>query len=151
MVGFGTLKQQQLAQCPPKTSIHPELQNISAPHIQSFDSLFSNDALLQKAILDIPKTTVFDNMELPISQRNKIEFWVANATVAKPMMTKLIYPAECRERGVSYKATMQIKLCWRVNDGPVIEEVRGLGSLPVMVRVSFFSSVIYISHLQISC
>jgi DNA-directed RNA polymerase I subunit RPA2 len=35
---------------------------------------------------------------------------------------------------VSYRGRLQARLCWRVNDGAINEEVRELGLLPIMVR-----------------
>ena len=49
-------------------------------------------------------------------------------------LNRLIYPRECRERGVSYKAKMQMTLSYTVNGGPEQEEVRSLGMMPVMVK-----------------
>ena len=50
--------------------------------------------------------------------------------------SKLLYPYECRERGITYKSKMQAKFCWTVNDGPENSEIKNLGYLPIMVRVS---------------
>lgn len=62
-------------------------------------------------------------------------------TVGKPTLESnsgglndILSPAECRGRGISYKAKMQAKLNWRVNGAGIQMEVRNLGSLPVMVR-----------------
>jgi len=43
---------------------------------------------------------------------------------------------KCRERGITYKSKMQAKFCWTVNDGPENSEIKNLGYLPIMVRVS---------------
>ncbi|KAI8613271.1 hypothetical protein BC830DRAFT_1170381 [Chytriomyces sp. MP71] len=66
--------------------------------------------------------------------------WFSAVTVAKPQIEagrglgQSMYPAECRERGISYKSKMQAKLCWSVNNGPVISDPRSLGHLPIMIR-----------------
>jgi len=61
--------------------------------------------------------------------------------VSKPMLadrvraaTKLIYPGECRERGVTYKGRMTVELCFSVNDGPIQTDNRIVGSMPIMTK-----------------
>ncbi|KAI8915924.1 hypothetical protein EDD86DRAFT_197201 [Gorgonomyces haynaldii] len=102
---------------------YPALERVSHPHLESFNQMLS---LLDLAVQDIPHLFVF-------SSNQKIELWVSNVTIAKPMNVSLVYPAECRQRGMSYKAKMQAKLCWRVNDGPIMNQVKPLGQLPIMV------------------
>jgi DNA-directed RNA polymerase I subunit RPA2 len=74
-----------------------------------------------------------------------MQVWLSGVSVGKPLIDSNkaglfppLYPSECRERGISYKAKMQGKLNWRVNNGPIITEVRSFGSLPIMVRVITF-------------
>lgn len=69
--------------------------------------------------------------------------WISGLTVGKPLsesnsggLNDILSPAECRGRGISYKAKMQAKLNWRVNGAGIQMEVRNLGSLPIMVRSS---------------
>jgi len=33
---------------------------------------------------------------------------------------------------------MQLKICYTINDGPVQEEVKHMGGLPIMVKVRVF-------------
>jgi DNA-directed RNA polymerase I subunit RPA2 len=68
--------------------------------------------------------------------------WVGSLTIGKPAietgksaLSAVLYPSECRERGITYRAKMQAKICWRVNEGPVQSDTRSLGSLPILVRV----------------
>ncbi|KAI8893711.1 hypothetical protein BC833DRAFT_624620 [Globomyces pollinis-pini] len=141
---FRTLERTKEALSPSSKSHHyPALAAISGPHIESFNAMFNNGAapgLLDLAVLDIPHVHVFDGQKGdPLDNRNKVEFWLSNPTVAKPVidgkkaLQTLLYPSECRERGVSYTAKMQIKLNWRVNGGATNSEVRPLGKLPIMV------------------
>ncbi|KAJ3155037.1 hypothetical protein HDU89_007227 [Geranomyces variabilis] len=142
---FLTLDRQNDAINPSKARSHyPELAKLSAPHVESFNSLFvyggASSGLLDRAVLDIGKRTVFDG-RTGESNRNKLEMWLSNVSVGKPvleggsgMMSNQLFPGECRERGISYKGMMQCRLNWRVNDGPVTTEVKSLGKLPVMVR-----------------
>ncbi len=68
--------------------------------------------------------------------------WLSNPTVSRPVIQDqkgviqtTLYPFECRERGISYKAKLQVKVHWTINDGPVQSEVRSFGYLPIMVKV----------------
>lgn len=138
MPGFNTLQAQKDAISPPVALTLPHIHSLAKPHIESFNSLFENNGLglLEKATTDIPKVTVFDGLpESELKDRKKLVMWISNPTVAKPMQSDLLYPAECRERGISYKAKMEAKLNWRVDDGPINSQVQSLGYLPVMVKV----------------
>ncbi|KAI8819166.1 uncharacterized protein EV422DRAFT_588918 [Fimicolochytrium jonesii] len=142
---FHTLDRQQAAVYPSKTRPqYPELAKLSAPHVESFNSLFAHgtasSGLLDRAVQDIGKRVVFDGKPGE-SGRNKIELWLSSVSVGKPVIeaggggvSNQLFPSECRERGMSYKSVMQVRLNWRVNGGTVQSEVRSLGKLPVMVR-----------------
>jgi DNA-directed RNA polymerase I subunit RPA2 len=98
------------------------------PQIESFDSLFEQ-LLLKTALEDIPHVAVF-------GLEAKLTLWVTNPVVAKPMLLDLYYPAECRERGITYKAKMQATLNWRLADGKINCKVIEMGHLPIMVKSS---------------
>ena len=138
---FKTLERQKDALDPPAKPSYPELQKIALPHIQSFNSLFPSKGrvgLLETAIADIPKCVVFDGeSSMLVQERSKVEFWLSEPSLAKPVSNVLVYPSECRERGTSYQAAFSIKLNWRINGGPTVSEIRPLGNLPVMVKVCF--------------
>ncbi|TPX47723.1 DNA-directed RNA polymerase [Synchytrium endobioticum] len=129
------------------------LAALSRPHIDSFNALFQwgtgNDAgLLEKAVQGIPQKVLFDTDISVYGQihergRNRLKMWIGSVTLPKPILPgskgslgKPVFPAECRERGISYKAPMQVKICWSVNDGPTQSEVKLAGQLPIMVRSS---------------
>ncbi|TPX42598.1 DNA-directed RNA polymerase [Synchytrium endobioticum] len=122
-----------------------------------------NDAgLLEKAVQGIPQKVLFDTDISVYGQihergRNRLKnphqsltlsayvtlVWIGSVTLPKPILPgskgslgKPVFPAECRERGISYKAPMQVKICWSVNDGPTQSEVKLAGQLPIMVRSS---------------
>ncbi|KAJ3010105.1 hypothetical protein HKX48_007581 [Thoreauomyces humboldtii] len=142
---FHTLDRQHHAILPSKTRPqYPELAKLSAPHVESFNSLFtfggSSTGLLDKAVTDIGRRVVFDGRPGD-KGRNKLEVWLTNVSVGKPviengtgLVSNQMFPSECRERGMSYKGIMQARLNWRVNNGPVQTEMKSLGKLPVMVR-----------------
>ncbi|KAJ3289897.1 hypothetical protein HK104_007149 [Borealophlyctis nickersoniae] len=141
---FKPIARQYEGRFPSRTQPHnPKLAKLSAPHVESFNSLFTyggGSGLLEKAVNDIGKRVIFDGKPGDVSQ-NKLEIWLSNVAVGKPavegtrgaVQTQL-YPSECRERGISYKARLQARLHWRVNGGPPQVENKSLGMLPVMVR-----------------
>lgn len=51
----------------------------------------------------------------------------------KTTLNRRTYPAECRERMVSYRARLILKFKYSVNDGPEETETREAGLLPVML------------------
>ncbi|KAJ3076254.1 hypothetical protein HDU98_004867 [Podochytrium sp. JEL0797] len=129
---------------------HARTAALSAPHVESYNTIFNfggpgSDGLLDRAIKDIGSKVVFDGNTLApganLKSMNKLEIWWSQALVGKPQIETskssvpiTLYPSECRERGVSYKATMKGKLNWSINGGPVQSDFRNLGHLPIMVR-----------------
>lgn len=73
---------------------------------------------------------------------NRLRFWIEDVQVGKPMLpdkeqrslNRFVLPAECRERGVTYKGRMTCKFVWSVNGGQPRTETRQLGGLPIMVK-----------------
>ena len=39
---------------------------------------------------------------------------------------------------------MQLKICYTINDGPVQEEVKHMGGLPIMVKVRMFCRFLFV-------
>ncbi|KAJ3116756.1 hypothetical protein HK100_000981 [Physocladia obscura] len=139
---FHTLTRQAQAKRPSQAKPHyPRTAALSAPHIESYNSMFlfgsgaTVEGLLDKGLRDIGVKSVFVG-------KDKLEVWISNLVVGKPLLhtshaaTSVIYPSECRERGISYTAKLQGKLNWRVNGGPTMSEPRSFGDMPVMVRSS---------------
>ncbi|ORX84247.1 beta and beta-prime subunits of DNA dependent RNA-polymerase [Anaeromyces robustus] len=145
---FHTLEREREFKFPSKTGSNAEeLQKLSEPHVESFNAIFhvegSKDGkgLLDRAVEDISPCVIFDGKDSNGSKGNKLKFWIEEVNVGKPSVmcdghSKLLYPYECRERGITYKSKMQAKFCWTVNDGPENSEVKNLGYLPIMVRSS---------------
>ncbi|KAI8846540.1 DNA-directed RNA polymerase I subunit RPA2 [Chytridium lagenaria] len=147
---FNTLEWNQLARHPSKTRPHhPILAKVSAPHVDSFNSIFFHGSvggatgLLDLAVKDIQSKVIFDGDQSMLSQsmdgRNKIEMWIESVSVAKPVLesgraASPVLPSECRERRLTYRGKIQAKLCWKVNGGTEQTEVRTLGFMPIMVR-----------------
>ncbi|KAI9313527.1 hypothetical protein BX666DRAFT_1977413 [Dichotomocladium elegans] len=151
---FNTLERERMFREPSSTEFGvPLLQEVTLPHIESFNSLteFGNtgEGLLNYAIKDIGSVSVFDYTPndahvaadgTPLG--HKITFWVEDPKISMPTVSnkdaysinRRIYPSQCREGLNTYSGTLSIKLCWRVDDGPVTSEIRDLGLLPIMVR-----------------
>lgn len=131
---------------------HPELANVSLPHVESFNSIFTNKnipnslGLLDSAVENLTKKVIFHSVNddtTDINQRNKLELWVSDVTVGKPQVENskgavqtILYPSECRERGTTYRAIMQARFNYRVNNGPIQSEIKSFGKIPIMVRSS---------------
>ncbi|KAF9584296.1 DNA-directed RNA polymerase I subunit rpa2 [Lunasporangiospora selenospora] len=141
---FNTLERERIFKNPSDKSFQtPALQELVAPHIESFNALmdFGNKTgLLDLALQDIGPKAVFDKKDGGLG--NKLTFWVDEIMLSKPALpekerystTRQIYPTEARERLNTYKGKMQAKLAWRVNDGPVVVETKDMGMVPVMIR-----------------
>jgi len=70
-----------------------------------------------------------------------IKWWFKDVQVGQPTKNEdsvdtRLFPTEARQRGLSYRAPLQARVCVRVDEGPVHEFDRRLGQLPVMVRSS---------------
>ncbi|KAJ2826513.1 hypothetical protein GGI24_002894, partial [Coemansia furcata] len=147
-VGFRTLERQAKAVNPGQKHEYPQAQSLTEPHIQSFNSIWERagprtPALMDVAMSLVEKQTVFDHKgdaESPLG--NKIVFWMDTLRLDHPALSaretksanRLMYPTECRQRGITYRGRLTGMLHYQVNDNPVVSEERALGQLPVMVR-----------------
>ncbi|KAG0238636.1 putative DNA-directed RNA polymerase I subunit RPA2 [Mortierella sp. GBAus27b] len=143
---FNTLERERIFKNPSDSSFQtPALQQLVAPHIESFNALTefgpgSKTGLLDLAIQDIGPKAVFDMHGSGLG--NKLTFWVDEVTLIKPTLSdkerhstnRHVYPTEARERLITYRGKLQAKLAWRVNDGPIGVDVRDLGQVPIMIR-----------------
>lgn len=141
---------------------HQDLQSLVAPHIESFNALWSANpsvepsgssrttfgegvGLLEKSIRNIPPRVIFDAAESERQQGrlgNRMELRVEGVNLARPTSTEKgrtalhsrVYPAECRERLMTYRARMTAKISWRVNGQPKQMEERDMGLVPIMIK-----------------
>ncbi|KAJ1728702.1 hypothetical protein LPJ61_003892 [Coemansia biformis] len=146
--GFRTLERQRKAVSPGKEQEYPEAQNLTAPHIESFNSIWEpagprTPALVELAMELVGEQVVFDGKANVDSPRGtKIAFWVDRLRLDHPALSsretrsanRLVYPTECRQRGISYRGRLAGVLHYRVDDGSEQTEERNFGQLPVMVR-----------------
>lgn len=51
-------------------------------------------------------------------------------------------PEQCRERHITYRGRLTVKLGLKINNGSWISQDREIGNIPVMVRVSILKIVV---------
>ncbi|CAG8705915.1 8120_t:CDS:2, partial [Ambispora leptoticha] len=127
----------------------PALQEITAPHIESFNALFGHKGdkggILQAAINDLQPMYVYDKLEeteTETSRASFVKFWIDKITILRPMISennvyareKNLFPSECRERLITYQGRMEVRLNWTINDGIPISENIFVGNIPIMVK-----------------
>ncbi|KAH3668897.1 hypothetical protein OGAPHI_002652 [Ogataea philodendri] len=141
---FRTLEREHRFKNPPKDkSDFQLLYDAVRPHVGSFNALTEgpDGGLLNQAVKDIGTKTIFDSNDVT-RLGNKLKIRVDSVQVAKPQVpstdklsvVRNTYPAECRERMTSYRARLLLKVCWSVNDGEEISEVREAGQIPIMLQ-----------------
>eukprot|EP01135_Chromosphaera_perkinsii_P009911 Nk52_evm4s1967 gene=Nk52_evmTU4s1967 len=126
--------QVELDESPIPNECHQPLQNLVGPHVDSFNYMLEHG--LGEAVKDLDKKRVVD------ANGNILTYWLGDVQVGVPMLpdkeqrsrNRFIFPSECRERGITYKAKLQVKLLWSVNDGEPMEMNRVIGQIPIMVR-----------------
>ncbi|XP_056008154.1 DNA-directed RNA polymerase I subunit RPA2-like isoform X2 [Ostrea edulis] len=113
---------------------HQPLQDLTKPHIDSFNALIHGG--LQRAIQTIPP------LEFALPNGDRVMFKMLDAHISRPSVdpnnkfaqTLKVYPAECRERGVSYLGGLNISMLWKLN-GRVQDTVeKKIADIPVMVK-----------------
>ena len=147
---FNLLRREKLFRNPPTDhTAYPALQLAIDPHISSFNALFTGSdgqpGLLDHAIAEIGTKTFFDGDErAPPAGKNTLTVRYKSVTLQKsqvPTSNKFarnreIFPAESRERHVTYRGKLTATLEYQINDGDPIEFERDLGQVPIMVKVS---------------
>ncbi|KAF8427444.1 DNA-directed RNA polymerase I subunit RPA2 [Tirmania nivea] len=142
---FQTLKRERLFRNPPKDkSAFPALEAAVRPHVDSFNALTVDGGLLDLAARDIGERAVFDGSNEWSQYGNKLTIRVEKIYVDKPKLSikdktslnRLIYPSECRERHISYRSRLTVKLGLKVNNGEWQSIDRECGQIPVMLRTN---------------
>jgi len=161
-----TLRREDLFRNPPKDkSAFPALLNAVKPHIESFNAITAEGGLLDLARQDIGVKCVFDGKGDGKGLGNKLSrellLYICGARggvlicvlvridkiyVGKPKISERdkttlrreIFPAECRERHITYRGKLSVKLGLKINDGPWVSQDREVGNIPIMVRVCVY-------------
>lgn len=118
----------------PKEAQLPALQELTRPHIDSFNYVLQEG--LRCAIQHMKPC----QFALPNGQRITIS--IVDATIGMPKVSSLnclaktlkVYPAECRERGATYRAPLQARISCVVDNIPQGDIDRILGEVPIMVK-----------------
>lgn len=142
-LSFNTLEVTERFINPPKgETAFPLLAEAIYPHIHSFNALTegANGGILNMAAKDIGKKVIFDGQDYRSS--SKLKIWIDSVQLMKPTvapsnkttLNRSILPAECRERMTTYRGRLLLKVCWTVNDGPIMSEIREAGQIPVMLK-----------------
>lgn len=145
---FNTLRRENLFRNPPTDhSAYPALQLAVNPHIESFNAIFRDDGkpgLLTHAIADIGTRTFLDGDDrAPSDGKNILTVRYKDVFLQKPQVppsnklarNRQVFPAECRERHVTYRGRLSATLEYRINGGDPVEFTREFGQVPVMIKV----------------
>ncbi len=79
--------------------------------------------------------------ELVINEET-VKFWIQEANVSRPSVgrrdtaeaTRSVFPAECRERRITYQADLQLNIQVQVGEGLPWTITRIVGQIPIMVK-----------------
>jgi DNA-directed RNA polymerase I subunit RPA2 len=69
----------------------------------------------------------------------------------KMARNRQVFPAECRERHVTYRGRLSATLEYRINGGDPVEFTREFGQVPVMIKVCIPISAFgfFYSHIPV--
>lgn len=145
---YNTLRREDLFRNPPTDrTAYPALQEAINPHIESFNAIFGEDGkpgLIDHALAEIGTKVFLDGDEKAgPAGKNKLKIRYKSITLQKAQVPptnkwakrREIFPAECRERHVSYRGKLTATLEYQINEGDPVEFVREIGQMPIMVKV----------------
>ncbi|KAL3199144.1 hypothetical protein MRX96_014109 [Rhipicephalus microplus] len=125
---------------------HKVIQDVSKAHVESFNYVLREG--LSRAVADIPPC----EFALPNGDRVKLEIREALTacelshpripTLGSPMISKntigvvtpQVYPAECRNRGTTYRGRLDVTVVWSVNGVHQDTIKKTVGEVPIMVK-----------------
>ena len=148
-VEYDSVRRQKLFKNAPKDkSAYPALAAAIKPHIDSFNAIFEGQQTLEAGLRDVGTQTFNDGDPRdtnPDTPRNTLSLRLSDVTLERAVLpptnkistrNRNIYPAECRERHVTYRGRIRVKLHYRVNNGLWKEAWREMGQLPIMLRTN---------------
>lgn len=82
---------------------------------------------------------------LTLASGDRIELWIEDVHIYHPTVplgtigvkNHKIYPTECRQRAATYKGKIHAKIGWSINGRKQETLEKGLGEVPIMIKVSF--------------
>ncbi|KAG5922849.1 DNA-directed RNA polymerase I subunit RPA2, partial [Claviceps sorghi] len=144
---YHTLRRQDLFQNPPKDhTAYPDLQLAVDPHIESFNAIFRNDekpGLLAHGLVDIGTKIFLDGDERSdVDGKNQLRIRIKDVALQRPQIppsnkmarNQQIFPAECRERHVTYRGRLSATFEYRINGNEPVEFIREMGQVPIMIK-----------------
>lgn len=148
-VDYDISRREKLFRNPPRDhTAYPALQQAVNPHIESFNAIFGpngNDGLLAHAITDIGTKIYLDGSpKESLREKNKLSVRFKSLSLQPSVLPptnkfakrREVFPAECRERHVTYRGKLSATLEYRLNNGDPVEFSRELGNMPIMIKVS---------------
>lgn len=113
---------------------HKVIQDVSKAHVESFNYVLREG--LSRAVADIPPC----EFALPNGDRVKLE--IRDPYIGSPMISKntigvvtpQVYPAECRNRGTTYRGRLDVTVVWSVNGVHQDTIKKTVGEVPIMVK-----------------
>lgn len=83
-------------------------------------------------------------VEFELPNKDKISLTIDDATISYPaaplgvvgLRNQNIYPTECKQRGVTYRGKLCIRVSWSINGRLQVAFDKDLGDIPIMIKVS---------------
>lgn len=103
---------------PSSPEVHANLESLFAPHVDSYNQFLEEGLDQLVAGLEQVELDPTDGGTGP-----PVKVWIQSVSVGHPMRTetgsldvKPMYPAECRERNITYKAALNAVICRQVGE-----------------------------------
>ena len=132
-------------------------QRVAQPHVDSFNFMLEEG--LDMAVANLPPVEIplYDPLQQQkkaladgsdndsdgsddedAGNRNSLSVWIDSAMIGYPTKSddstdQRIFPAECRERHISYSGALNVVVNYSLNGGPVKSVSRKVGDVPIMV------------------
>lgn len=111
------------------------MQSLGAPHIDSFNYMLE-DGLFQSLKDSTPVYLTLPNGDKVVLRLDDVHIYkpaVPSSTLG--VKSYKVYPTECRQRGVTYKGKILVRLGWSVNGKEQEALEKDLGEVPIMIKV----------------
>ena len=109
------------------------LRRLVAPHVESFNYVLQGG--LAAAVADIPAREF-----VPVPGGKRMTIWLEDAAITYPVDASAgradtrKWPSECRERGITYDAPLQLTVAWQVEDEEAHRVSFTAGQVPIMIQ-----------------
>ncbi|KRT81952.1 hypothetical protein AMK59_5806, partial [Oryctes borbonicus] len=109
---------------------NPLLAELGRPHIDSFNYMV--DTGLDDAVANLYP------VEFELPTKDKVSLSIDDITLGYPaaplgavgIKHQNIYPTECKQRGVTYRGRLCIRVSWSINGKPQVAFDKDLGDVP---------------------